>query len=206
MTTVTITVNDQAVHSALSGLQLRLSDLGPLLTAVGEEMHQRVDARFASQTGPDGLAWTPNRPATLKAKGGRGGILVDRGHLRRQIVQQVTASTVTLTATMRYAAIHQFGGTIERVAYSKLVRHRTDAKGELLRSKILNGRGLVFASDRHTRARARWFEVPAHAIRLPARPFMPVRPDGSLYAAELAAVTAQIEAQLAAWADDSSAD
>ena len=98
---------------------------------------------------------------------------------------------------MQYAAIQQFGGKIDRAAFSKQVRHRTDAKGELLRSKIMHGRGLIFAKDSHKRALTRWFEVAAHSITIPARPFMPVRADGSLYPDETRLILAQINAWLA---------
>ena len=100
----------------------------------------------------------------------------ETGNLRRQIVRTVAGNTLTVAATVQYAAIQQFGGKIEHAAFSTQVRHRTDAKGELLRSKIMNGRGLIFAKDSHKRALTRWFEVAAHSINIPARPFMPVRP------------------------------
>lgn len=193
---LTITVQDAGARALLRRIQQVGGNLGPLLVSVGEAMHARVDGHFASQAGPDGVPWTPNAPATKRAKGGRP-ILTDSGRLRRQIVQQVSGNTLTLAATMQYAAIQQFGGRIERAAYSKLVRHRTNAKGELLRSKIMGGQGLIFAKDSHKRARTRWFEVGAHSITIPARPFLPVTAAGELYPGERSAIVAQIEAYIA---------
>lgn len=191
----TIEVNDQAVRAALGELQRRVQGLQPMLQGIGEAMAARVDQRFASEVGPDGQKWTPNSKATLSRKRGTK-VLTDRGDLRRGIVAQAGQALLTLSSSEPYARIQQFGGTIERAAYSKQVRHRTDAKGNLLRSEIMNGKGLVFAKDSHKRVKVRWFEVAAHKITIPARPFMPVRADGSLYPAEQAEILAQINAWL----------
>ena len=179
--------------AALDALAKRVGNLGPLLGDIGESMVQRAKARFDAGAGPDGQQWKPK-----KHKDGRNTLVGETGDLRRQIVMGVAGNRLEVRATAAYAAIHQLGGKIERAAYSTQVRHRTDAKGELLRSKIMSGRGLIFAKDSHKRARTRWFEVAAHAITIPARPFMPVRADGSLYPAEQAEILAQINAWLAA--------
>jgi phage gpG-like protein len=60
------------------------------------------------------------------------------------------------------------------------VRHRTNAKGELLRSAHLGGKGLIFAKNSHKRAVARWFEQGAHSITMPARPFLGISLQGEL--------------------------
>ncbi len=189
---LTTEVHDQAVRAALNGLAKSLTDLRPVLQDIGEDIVQRAKARFGSSTGPDGARWKDK-----KHKDGRPTLVGETGNLRRQIVRSVSGNTLTVSANPVYAAIQQFGGQIERAPYSKQVRHRTDAKGELLRSKIMGGRGLVFAKDSHKRALTRWFEVGAHTITLPARPFMPVRADGSLYPAEQAAVLAALNGWLA---------
>lgn len=191
-----IEIDDLVVRQALGALQERVRRVGPLLQEIGEDITQRAKARFGTGTGPDGAKWKPNAPSVAKAKGGRGPLIGESGDLRRQIVPQVTGDTLTVTSSPVYARIQQFGGTIERAAYSKQVRHRTDAKGNLLRSEIMNGKGLVFAKDSHKRVKVRWFEVAAHKITIPARPFMPVRADGSLYPAERAEILAQINAWL----------
>ena len=195
---IKIEVHDQAVRTALAALQARVSNLQPLLGDIGEAIVQRAKARFDSSRAPDGITpWKPKRQAD-----GRKTLVGPSGDLRRQIVSRATGRAVLVQATAKYAAIHQFGGSIERPAYSKLVRHRTDAKGDLLRSAIIKNaagqaRGLVFAKNSHKRVKERWFEVSAHRIKIPARPFLPVRADGSLYQAEQAEILAQIEAWLA---------
>lgn len=192
---INVEVHDQAVRAALAALATRLGNLRPVLTQVGAGIMDRADARFTAQAGPDGIAWKPK-----KRKDGRPTLSGPSGDLRRQIVMGVSGNRLEVRATAKYAAIHQFGGKIERAPYSLRVRHRTNAKGELLRSAIMNGKGLIFAKDSHaaSRVKVRWFEVAAHSITIPARPFMPVRADGSLYADEQALVLAEINAWLAA--------
>ncbi|WP_164844460.1 phage virion morphogenesis protein [Azoarcus sp. DN11] len=78
-------------------------------------------------------------------------------------------------AARDYAAIHQFGGTIDRAPYSTKVRHRTDAKGNLVRHG--GGKNLaVFARqkrDPHEQFRETWASVDAYQITIPARPYLP---------------------------------
>lgn len=184
-----ITIQGQSVRAALTALQQRFASITPLLAEVGEDMVARTKARFNTSTAPDGNPWKPK-----KRPDGRKTLVGESGDLRRQIISQAAGNVLTLTASARYAAIHQFGGRIERKAYQKLVRHRTDGKGELLRSAIMGGRGLVFARRDDQSARARVFEVAAHSITIPARPFMPITAAGELYPAERSAVLAQVEA------------
>ena len=200
MTTVNIEIHDQAVRQALGALAQRLGNLEPALLTIGEAMAERVKQRFNSQSGPGGQKWQALKPATVRAKKGNTAILFDKGHLRRQIVATATGNTLTLASVgLAYAAIQQFGGTIERAAGQTTVSHRTDAKGKLLRSAIMGGKGLIFAKGKHSENRklTRTFDVAAHQIKIPARPFMPVRSDGTLYADE----QRQILEALQAWLD-----
>ncbi len=134
----TIEIHDQAVRDALQALGKRVANMAPIQLAVGENIHGRTDARFTSSTGPDGLPWKPKqKPNGYKTLVGK------TGDQRRQIVSGVTGNTLTVQATARYAAIHQFSGSIPRQAGQITTRPRTDAKGSLLRSAIMNGKGLI---------------------------------------------------------------
>lgn len=188
-----LTVQDQAVRAALTAVAGRVSNLRPVLQDIAEDIVQRAKARFDTSTGPDGQRWKAK-----KRPDGRPPLVGPSGNLRRQIVPQAAgADQVAIAATMKYAAIQQFGGTVQRAAGQITVRHRTDAKGELLRSAIMGGRGLIFAKAKHKRALQRTFDRKAHVIRIPPRPYLPVRADGSLYPAEQVAILSAIEAWLA---------
>ncbi len=124
--------------------------------------------RFDTETGPDGQKWKPSLRAQIT--GGR--TLTERGHLVGSISGRHGRDFAEWGANRIYAAIHQFGGEIEKPAQTRMVRHRTDAKGNLLRSKIMNGNGLVFAKNSHKRVSIRWFIQHGHTVNMPARPFL----------------------------------
>jgi phage virion morphogenesis protein len=169
MTSFTVIVQDQPVQDLLQRLAERAENLQPALQAIGDDIAERTKQRFGSSTGPDGVKWKDNAPATLgivaarlgksyRKKGGdlnaagerrlaaKKPLIGDSGDLRRQIVAQATADQVTVRATPVYAAIHQFGGKA--------------------------GRGLK--------------------VDIPARPYLPVRQDGTLYPQESALIVEAI--------------
>lgn len=166
MTSFTITVDDKAVQAALQAVAARVNNMAPVLQTIGEGIVERTKARFDSSTDPAGNPWTPNSAVTLailarrlagaKSNRKKNGdlnaagqrayankkILVESGDLRRQIVAVATGSDLTVSATMKYAAIQQFGGQA--------------------------GRG--------------------RKVTIPARPFLPIRQDGTLYQDEQAQI------------------
>jgi len=172
MTTFTIDIQDTGLREALSAVAAKGEDMQPFLQTLGDDLVERVKRRFETSTGPDGVAWKPNAPATLDALSERLGKsyrkksgalnakgqqkiagkrpLIDTGLLRQQIVAQANRQSVTVSATSLYAAIHQFGGQA--------------------------GRG--------------------KKITIPARPFMPVQADGDLYPQERAFVLNAINSYL----------
>ena len=154
---ITITVNDQAVQDALAQLRQRTTHLQPIFQLIGEGIMERTKQRFGSSSGPDGSAWTPNARSTLESyiarEGGFGkkGVnkkgqglamgkkpLIDSGSLKSQFNVVATDASVTVSSSMIYAAIQQFGG--------------------------MAGRG--------------------HQTKIPARPFLPVKADDTLYPGE----------------------
>lgn len=138
MTAFTVDVVDQQARSALKTLAARVNNPAPLLHTVAEGITERTKHRFDTSKGPDGQAWKPNSTATLdmlserlagsksnrkkdgslNAKGSRAlankKVLIDSGFLRQQIVPSSTATSLSVTATAIYAAIHQFGGKAGR--------------------------------------------------------------------------------------------
>ena len=170
MTAFTVDVVDQQTRSALKTLAARVQNPAAVMHSIAEGITERTKHRFDTSKGPDGQAWKPNSAATLamisfrlagsksnrkkdgslNAKGNRAlgykKPLIDSGFLRQQIVPSSTATSLSVTATALYAAIHQFGGKA--------------------------GRGL--------------------AVTIPARPFLPVRQDGSLYPQESQLILAEI--------------
>lgn len=149
----------------------------PLMRGIAGLFETETEANFAAQGRP---AWLGLSPRTLKRRGADAKILQDTGRLAGSVATSYDRTHATIGSNVRYAAIHQLGGTIERAAYSKQIRHRTNAKGELMRTAGFGGKGLVFAKSSHRRTLTRWAEVPAHNIQIPARPYLPFTGQGVL--------------------------
>lgn len=174
---ITIEVQDKAVQDALQALSKRVSNLRPILQAIGEDIMERTKQRFGASAGPDGQRWQGNAQSTLRAmiagaRNKKGGVLkngqlskktqaglagkkllVDTGSLARQFDVSANANSVTVGNTMKYAAMHQFGGKKSR--FPNL-----------------------------------WGDIPA-------RPFLPVKSDGSIYPQEQRLILAALNAYLA---------
>lgn len=172
--TIRIEVDDRPVVDALNRLVAASADLRPVLKVIGEHMVQSTELRFDRQTTPDGAQWAPLSPQTRASKK-HAKILTESQRLRRSIVYQVTGDgAVEVGTNVVYAAIHQFGGTIERAAHSSWGHLRVDARGRLIRqgSQGKSANLAVFAKASHKRKTQVKFTVGAHGIEIPARPFL----------------------------------
>ena len=110
-----IQVEDTDVHAALTALAGRAINVQPMLQAIGEDIKERTKARFPQGVGPDGVPWKANAPATLVSKkAGRGPLIGESGDLRREFHVNAVVDAVTISNSMIYAAIQQFGGQAGR--------------------------------------------------------------------------------------------
>ena len=184
MSGVQVTVDATQILAALARLQAAAHDLRPALDRLGVAFVSRIRGTFEQQADPYGRAWPGLKPSTLRRrrmKGAGAQILRDTNRLMNSITHVTGENEVTIGATdVEYAAIHQFGGTINRKGKSGSVRLRTTAAGQLTRGST---GGAVFASRRHKRAIERSYEGRDYSISIPARPFFP---DGELPADWLA--------------------
>lgn len=157
-----------------------LQDGRPLFQRIAGILEAETEANFATEGRPH---WAPLSRRTVAERTKRAGgsvlkILQDRGILASSISSDYGPDFALIGAggaARAYAAIHQFGGTIDRAPYSTKVRLRTDAKGNLLRQGdkgSAKGRA-IFAKDSHKRTRESWHAVDAYQITIPARPYLP---------------------------------
>ncbi|MBE2244183.1 MAG: phage virion morphogenesis protein [Burkholderiaceae bacterium] len=162
----------------LHGVAQQLQDARPLFRSIAGMLEAQTEANFAAQGRP---SWVPLAASTRaeRLKRNRGGsvlkILQDRGILASSVSSSYGEDFAQVGAggaAKDYAAIHQFGGTIERAAHSVKTRLRTDAKGNLVRQEAHKNLA-VFARDGHKRARESWHEVEAYQVQIPARPYLP---------------------------------
>lgn len=193
---IDIQVEDRAVLAALAELRARATNLRPAMVAIAEDMKAASDRAFATNSNPaTGAHWADYRPSTLRARAKRGrspnNMLRLSGWLASSIHTVAGDDYAVVGTNVRYAAIHQFGGSIERAPWGGTVRLRTDRDGNLLRQGK-GGRLAVFAKDSHKRAVVRRFETGPYSVRIPARPFL------GLGAHDLRTILGRIQAHLQA--------
>lgn len=178
-TTIKVEVQDQPVIDALNRLLAAGRDLRPVFKVIGEHLVASTERRFDAETDPTGKRWQDVTPGTRSRKR-HPKILTESHRLRSSIVYRVRSGGdtggVDIGTNVAYAAIHQFGGKIERAAQSSWRNLRVDARGNLLRQGS-DGRLAnlaVFAKNTHKRSKQVKFTVNAYAIDMPARPFLGV--------------------------------
>ena len=117
-----ITVDDSAFRTQLQLLQSRVSNLTPIMEAIGNRLENAVRQRFQTRTDPSGAPWAPWKPSTIasypksKSKYGPGnGKLLDRsGDMLGSLSYQADATSVTIGFAQPYAVYHEFGTTKKR--------------------------------------------------------------------------------------------
>ncbi|KAI5914576.1 phage virion morphogenesis protein [Thauera sp. 2A1] len=183
---IEIEINSREVQARIDEAATKLENMRPLMQRIAGVLEHETEANFAAQGRPH---WAPHSKATIAArmKRNKGSsvlkILQDRGILASSISTAFGDDFAQIGvggAARDYAAIHQFGGTIDRAPQSRKTRLRTDAKGNLVRQGdegSAKGRA-VFAKDRHKRVRETWNTVGPYQITIPARPYLPFTGSG----------------------------
>lgn len=97
-----------AIRERLREVSSRVSNLSPILKAIGDRIVEQTKRRFeAGGPAPDGTPW--KKPITPNPKRVR--TLTVSGHLRDSIRYQMMGRNAVAIGTNRvYAAIHQLGG------------------------------------------------------------------------------------------------
>ena len=158
-----------ALAKALLRIQPLFERPSPIWDAIGQYGESSTRLRFARQVGPDGQRWK----ASKRAQKTGGQTLRLKGHLLASITYRANNNNAEWGTNKVYGPIHQFGGTINRAAFSSTLRLRTGKGGALLRQKDHSNLA-VFAKKSHKKAVERRYTVGAHTITMPARPFLGV--------------------------------
>lgn len=138
-------------------------DTSGLMRPLGEYLLESTQRRFETQTAPDGTPWAPlQQRYARRKKYHKDKVLTLRGYLRSYIHYQIpNAQTVEVGSNQKYAAIHQFGGEIDKPERQATARYRSVA-----------GR-VLFAKKSHTRGvTQKAVTIPVHFVKIPARPFL----------------------------------
>ena len=162
----TIQADISAAQALLARLQERTSNMRPVLMTIGETVVERTKRRFETGTGPDGRPWERNSAATIAMLAARiGGAKSNQkkdGSLNKR-GQAVLANKRPL-----------IGET------GDLRRQFTQAATERSLTLISTPRYAAIQQFGGTTGARSW--IPGKKI--PARPFMPVRLDETLYPEE----------------------
>lgn len=107
------TLDDTQIMDALDRLQAGTSEPQPLLQEIGAYGVHSTQARFATETAPDGTRWAALNPAYAELKGAGRNILTRSGKLKDDMSWHAGAAEVSWGSSRIYAAVHQFGATIK---------------------------------------------------------------------------------------------
>ncbi len=162
MTAFTITIQDQQVKAALQALSQRLNKMDGVLATIGEGIIERTRRRFETSTGPDGSPWEPNRATSL-------GLLTKR--LSSQKSKQLKGGGLNKAGRAALANKKPLidTGTLRRQFYAVAAGNTLTVFNTMQYAAIHQ-----FGGKAGTRKK----------VTIPARPFLPVRPDGSIYPAD----------------------
>jgi phage gpG-like protein len=180
MNSFTIEVKDLGVSRALKATAQRFKNLNPVLQAVGEGIVERTKRRFDTSTDPDGQPWTPNSAATLgmlsaRLAGSKGNVKKD-GSLNAKGIRAL-ANKKPLIGESQQLRMQ----IVAAATNSALTVSTTSVTAK-------------YAAVQHFGGQA----GRNRSVTIPARPFFPIKKDGSLYPREQAEVVDALNDYLAA--------
>lgn len=170
MSTFSSSINDSAVLTAMDALIKRVNNAQPILQAVGDDIVERSKERFTTSSGPDGQPWAKNSAVTLSrylAKAGgsfkKNGSLSKKGEAR-------SAGKKPLIGDSRDLGRQIFA-------------QASDAS-------VTVGVSPVYAAIQQFGGTKSNF--PKLWGDIPARPFLPIKPDGTIYPTDESLIIAQL--------------
>ncbi|MFL1552496.1 phage virion morphogenesis protein [Pseudomonas sp. D47] len=153
---------------SLQPLFAKLRELGehpqPLLKSIAFLGESSSRQRFSDQVGPDGQSWKPSQ--RVARDGGK--TLTKDGHLGNSLTASADNSQAQWGSNRIYAAIHQFGGTIEIAARSQSIYFKQNASTGVVGNQFVK-KGKSNFAQRVT--------MGAYQIDMPARPYLGLSTD-----------------------------
>ena len=159
---ITVTVSPQTAEARLQHLQAILANPSGLLDQIGSRLRDTTRERFKTQTSPDGNSWQALQPRyQRRKKKNKDKVLTLNGFLRHSSItwQFDGQDAVKVGSNRKYAAIHQFGGTIQKKARQSSVHFGVGKAKHLFVKKS-------------QAARSKQVTIGAHEVTIPARPFL----------------------------------
>ncbi|MBU9377375.1 phage virion morphogenesis protein [Burkholderia multivorans] len=168
---VEIEIDDSRYAATMARVRALMQDASPVTALIAGLMADSVEENFAQQGRPKWLGLSPKTLKRRREEAGTGKILQRSGRLASSITPAHDAKTARVGTNVVYAAIHQFGGTIQRHPMSGYVRLRKDRNGMIMRQAD-HPHLAVFAKNSHKRVKiVKWTRSQGWTIKIPARPF-----------------------------------
>lgn len=192
----TIEVKDTGVNDALNALAAKVGNMRPILQTIGEDIMERTKQRFVSSTGPDGQRWQPNALSTIQAMMAResgsfaffSNIKTRKKGLTR--VGDKKGYFLKDGITLSKKAQTSLAGKkplIDSGSLSNQFHVRADA------NSVTVGNSMIYAAIHQFGGQA----GRGRKVSIPARPFLPIRENGYLYADEQNNILAALNGYLA---------
>lgn len=174
---ISIQIHDQQIQSALQRLMHAGQNMGPVMLAIGDDVVERTKQRFATSSAPDGNRWAPNSQVTYllsmrdwgKGNFTKGGRVNAKGAARLGAKRPLIGETGDLSRQFHVAADSSSVTIGSSMVYARI--HQFG--GKTASNSMIPGK------------------------RIPARPFLPITPDGDLYPQEQSTILAWIEKAIA---------
>lgn len=161
-------VND-GISKALSGIAGKVTQARPLMLQIAGVMADSAESNFSAQGRPKWAALSKESIEQRRKSGSwPGSILQESGRLASSIQSKATDTEAIVGTNVKYAAIHQLGGTINIPAQDKVLNFKKFNRGA--------NKGKVRFSKESKASFSQKIKTQAYSIKIPARPFLTVTP------------------------------
>lgn len=110
---VKLKIEDQELQELLDRVMSHMTDMTPVTREIGEIVTESVQRNFEEHRAPDGTAWTPLAPSTVKQRAKKGRSATDILILNRILMGSIHPTprkkSVEVGTNIVYGAVHQFG-------------------------------------------------------------------------------------------------
>ena len=107
-----IQINSQQVINALWALNSQLTNMQPVMNAIGQSLKTNIRLGFSDQRSPDGINWAALSPVTIERRTNNSDVpLNDTGVLKNSFTVNTGATFIEIGTAEPQAAMMNFGGT-----------------------------------------------------------------------------------------------
>lgn len=179
---VTVTIDSDQLQCALVRIERVINDPTSFWKPVANYLENATRERFASTQAPDGSTWKPSiRALNHATMGGSPQTLNDTGRLKNSMASIVNGASFQFGTNSEYAAIHQFGGTINHGSRTAKVWRKYGKDGVKPKFVKQNDRNKIAKNTIETE-----HSIGSYSVTMPARPFLGINTEDEREIEEIA--------------------